>query len=205
MPPSPETAQNGDLNGTFAREKSLPTTLAIDAMSGDSGPETVIQGLAIAAKRRENLEFKVFGDADAINRLLNDQRELAPRVEIVPCDGVVPMDVQPSKALRGGRDSSMWRAIDAVGDGAAAAALSAGNTGALMTMAMVRLRPVQSAMRSGWRPPRTSTRSSVSSARRMTSLLSDSRSSFAWNGQTWTPPSRARARSTSSNAGRGTL
>src|SRR5262249_57064736 len=69
-----------------------------------------------------------------------------PRRPAAPCglvhsDVVVRMAAKPSQALRRGRwKSSMWLAIDAVKHGAAGAAVSAGNTGALMAMAKYNLR-----------------------------------------------------------------
>jgi phosphate acyltransferase len=72
--------------------------------------------------------------------LLAQHRDLARVSELRHTDEVVADDAKPTAALRQARGSSMRRAIEAVRDGEAAAAVSAGNTGALMAMAKVLLR-----------------------------------------------------------------
>ncbi|MDE2018002.1 MAG: phosphate acyltransferase PlsX, partial [Hyphomicrobiales bacterium] len=68
---------------------------------------------------------------------------LRARAEIVHCDVSISMAEKPSVALRTGRrTSSMWKALEAVRDGSADAAVSAGNTGALMAMAKFCVRPI---------------------------------------------------------------
>lgn len=121
---------------TFAR------TIALDAMGGDHGPDVVIPGAAISLVRHPELRFKFFGDTAAIERAMADHADLASRSEIIHSDVVVAMDDKPSQAVRRGRGSSMWLAIDSVKTGAADVAVSAGNTGALMAMSKLILRPI---------------------------------------------------------------
>ncbi|MGR3292142.1 MAG: phosphate acyltransferase PlsX, partial [Paracoccaceae bacterium] len=66
--------------------------------------------------------------------------DLADRCEIRNATGVITMDDKPVQAMRNGKGTSMWSAIDAVKDGDASVAVSCGNTGALMAISMVRLR-----------------------------------------------------------------
>jgi len=111
-------------------------TISLDAMGGDAGPEMVIAGAAIAMERRPDLRFVLFGAEQAVRPVL----DATPRVRDVStfhhCDVTVQMDDKPSQALRKGRwKSSMWRSVQAVRDREASAAVSAGNTGALMAMA----------------------------------------------------------------------
>jgi glycerol-3-phosphate acyltransferase PlsX len=111
-------------------------TIALDAMGGDSGPEVVIPGAALAAERHPGQTFLLFGDQARIAPLLDQHPALKACSEIRHSDVVVTMDAKPSQALRKGRGkSSMWQAIEAVKDKQAAVAVSAGNTGALMAMA----------------------------------------------------------------------
>lgn len=115
--------------------------IAIDAMGGDHGPQTVIPGCARALAKRQDIEFLMFGDEKAIRPLLDAEPALAARTRIIHTDVVVGMGDKPSQALRKGRKvSSMWMAIDAVRKGEADVAVSAGNTGALMAMAKVCLK-----------------------------------------------------------------
>ena len=118
----------------------MTVTVALDGMGGDAAPEIVIAGAAIALQRRPDLRFLLFGDEARINGLIDAQPGLAPAIELRHTPDAVASDAKPSTALRQGRKSSMRLAIDAVRDGEAGAAVSAGNTGALMAMAIFALR-----------------------------------------------------------------
>ncbi|MFN4142935.1 phosphate acyltransferase PlsX [Aestuariivirga sp.] len=105
-------------------------------MGGDLGPEMVIPGAALASTRHPEVRFLLVGDRSRIAPLLERHARLRDRAEILHTEVFVTMDAKPSQALRQGRGkSSMWLAIDAVRTGEADAAVSAGNTGALMAMA----------------------------------------------------------------------
>jgi glycerol-3-phosphate acyltransferase PlsX len=120
-----------------------PVTIALDAMGGDHGPSVVIPGAAIALVRHPDLHFLFFGDAARIEPELKQHPELAARSTVIHSDVAVAMDAKPSQALRQGRyRSSMWLSLEAVKDGRADAAVSAGNTGALMAMAKFCLKTI---------------------------------------------------------------
>ena len=118
-------------------------TLALDAMGGDHGPEVIVPGAAISLERHPGLSFILVGDEARIAPVLAAHPALAARSRIVHTTQVVAMNEKPSQALRRGKGSSMWLALDAVRTGEAAAAVSAGNTGALMAMAKLILRPMK--------------------------------------------------------------
>ncbi|MBX2853992.1 MAG: phosphate acyltransferase PlsX [Rhodobacteraceae bacterium] len=122
---------------TLVKEAAAPV-IAVDAMGGDRGPEIVVAGVARALSAIPNLRVLLFGDEMRLTPHL--PVELAERAAIRHCDSVITMDEAPVAALRRGRGSSMWRTLDAVSAGEADAAISAGNTGALMTMSLVRLK-----------------------------------------------------------------
>ena len=110
-------------------------TIALDAMGGDVGPEVVVPGAALAAIRHPGFRFLLVGDKTRIESVLARHPQLLPVAEIIHADVSIAMDDKPSQALRRGRHKSgMWMAIDAVRQGNAHAAVSAGNTGALMAM-----------------------------------------------------------------------
>ncbi|MDP6951331.1 MAG: phosphate acyltransferase PlsX [Alphaproteobacteria bacterium] len=116
-------------------------TIAVDAMGGDEAPRMVVRGVRLAALRRPNVDFLLYGDEAALQPLMKRHRRLlGDRVRIVHTDQVVGAEDKPSVALRRGRQSSMRLAIDVVGAGEADAVISAGNTGALMAMARLSLR-----------------------------------------------------------------
>ncbi|PPD29033.1 MAG: phosphate acyltransferase [Hyphomicrobium sp.] len=119
-----------------------PRTIALDSMGGDHGPEVVVAGAAISLVRYPNLSFILTGDETRIKAELAKHGNLASRSQIIHTDTVIAMDEKPSQALRRGKGTSMWLALEAVRDGHANAAVSAGNTGALMAMAKLVLRPM---------------------------------------------------------------
>ena len=118
--------------------KSL--TISIDAMGGDHGPPVVVSGIALAAAEISGLRFVLHGDEAAIRHELGKHGVLKERVEIRHADRVVAMDEKPAQALRRGKGTSMWGAIESVKAGEADAAVSAGNTGALMAISLLILR-----------------------------------------------------------------
>lgn len=114
--------------------------IALDVMSGESGVAEAVAAADIAAERYPRLTFLLFGQETAIAPELARHPRLAGRARIVNSDDVVSMRDKPSQALRRARTTSMGLAIDAVKQGQAHAAVSAGNTGALMAMALFALR-----------------------------------------------------------------
>lgn len=109
-------------------------------MGGDHGPEVVIRGAELARERYPELRFRLYGRADDIQAALASAPRVRAESEVVHVDGVVSGSDRPSQAVRRARSSSMGLAIEAVRSGEAAAAVSAGNTGALMAMAKFTLR-----------------------------------------------------------------
>lgn len=123
---------------------SAGVRLSLDAMGGDFGPSVVVPGAALALERHPDLAFVLFGDSAAIQAELDKHPALLARTEVRHTDVSITMDEKPSQALRRGRfKSSMWQSIEAVKKGEAQAAVSAGNTGALMAMARFCLRMMQ--------------------------------------------------------------
>ena len=119
-----------------------PKTIALDAMGGDHGPDVIVPGAALSLERHPALSFIFYGDAARINALLANHAGLAKKSRVVHTDLVIAMDEKPSQALRRGKGSSMWLPLEAVKSGEAHAAVSAGNTGALMAIAKLLLRPL---------------------------------------------------------------
>jgi glycerol-3-phosphate acyltransferase PlsX len=114
-------------------------TVSVDAMGGDAGPAIVAAALVRAAERHPNVKFVVHGNEAVIAPIFKAQPKLAQRVTLRHSPNRVRMEDKPSHVLRRGRDTSMWAAIDSVKSGEAEAAISAGNTGALMALSMFNL------------------------------------------------------------------
>ncbi|MGZ0186657.1 MAG: phosphate acyltransferase PlsX [Alphaproteobacteria bacterium] len=115
-------------------------TIALDAMGGDAAPEIVVAGAAIARERFPDARFLIFGGGDKVAELVAKDKLLVERSELREASTIISDDAKPSQALRSGRDSSMWCALDAVKQGEASAMVSAGNTGALMAISKFVLR-----------------------------------------------------------------
>jgi len=117
--------------------------IALDAMGGDIGAPVVVPGAELSLLRHPDTEFVLFGDAAVIAPLIEARPRLKAAARLVHTDVAIKMDDKPSKALRAGRwKSSMALAIDAVKQGSADAAVSAGNTGAWMAMATFKLKTI---------------------------------------------------------------
>ena len=116
------------------------STIAVDAMGGDEGLAVMLAGVARARHRYEGMRFLLVGDESRIAEGLKSHPNLSQHSEIVHAAEVVDGSEKPSQAIRRARKTSMGIAIDLVKQGRAGAAVSAGNTGALMAMAKLALR-----------------------------------------------------------------
>jgi glycerol-3-phosphate acyltransferase PlsX len=104
--------------------------IAVDAMGGDHAPAEIVAGARRAA---EELGLPVV--------LVGRPEELTDTggLEVLPASEVIAMDADPSASVRKMKDSSLVRAAEAVRDGKASAMVSAGNTGAAMASALLRM------------------------------------------------------------------
>ncbi len=116
--------------------------IAIDAMGGDDGVASVIPGVAMAFKAHPDLGFLLFGDEGQIQAMLAQHSDLKAVSVVHHTDHKIASDEKPSAALRASKGSSMRMAIEAVKNGEADAIVSAGNTGALMALAKMVLKPL---------------------------------------------------------------
>lgn len=118
---------------------SLPR-IAVDAMGGDEGVRVMVEGAAIARRRHDRFKFLLVGDEERIKTALDDHPNLRRSSEILHAADVIRGGDKPSQALRRAKTTSMGMAINAVKNGDAGAAVSGGNTGALMAIAKLALR-----------------------------------------------------------------
>ena len=112
-------------------------SLAIDAMGGDHAPDSVLDGLELAAERHPQARFLLVGDEARIGGMLARRPRAAKACSLRHAPDVISAEMKPTAALRQGRQSSMRIAIDAVAGGEASGVVSAGNTGALMALAKI--------------------------------------------------------------------
>jgi len=107
-------------------------TVAVDAMGGDHAPEEIIKGASNALERSEELRVLLVGQEKLLKDKIHSYQATRDRMEIVPAEEVISGDDDPGLSVRRKKDASMVVALKEAGDGRADAALSAGNTGALM-------------------------------------------------------------------------
>jgi phosphate acyltransferase len=108
-------------------------------MGGDSAPEEIVAGAILAAKAGLG-HMLVVGDEARVRPLLASYTSDA--IEVIHSPGAVAMDANPSQALRNCDETSLGAAINLVRDGRADAVVSAGNSGAFLAIALVRLRTI---------------------------------------------------------------
>ena len=128
--PAPEAAA--------ARARRAPV-VAVDAMGGDRAPGEVVAGALLAAEA--GVSVLLVGQEPVVAPLLEgaNSRSPAANVELLHAGEVVAMDDDPAKSVRRKKDSSLVRCAEAVRDGRAEAMVSAGNTGATMASALLRM------------------------------------------------------------------
>lgn len=110
------------------------TTIALDAMGGDHAPRVEVEG-AILAAREYDVRILLVGVEAAVKHELTRQRYRGQSIEVVNATEVITMRDSPSQAFRRKKDSSLHVAAHLVRGGKAEALVSAGNTGAAMTVA----------------------------------------------------------------------
>ena len=105
--------------------------IAVDAMGGDHAPDAIVAGALSAAA--SGTSVVLVGPADLADRI--DIGDLP----LIVADEVIGMDEDGGKAVRRKKGSTLVRAAEAVRDGEASAMISAGNTGATMASALLRI------------------------------------------------------------------
>ncbi len=115
--------------------------ISVDAMGGDQGPAVAVPGVALAAARLgPGVRFLLHGDSARIEAELAKHPAARAVSQVRHADGVIAMDEKPAQALRRSKGTSLWNAVEAIRSGEAQAAVSAGNTGALMAVSKLILR-----------------------------------------------------------------
>ncbi len=113
----------------------MTVTLAIDSMGGDHGPSVTVPAALHFLRGDRDARIVLVGRPEAIEPHLGTALvEFGERLRIQRASEVVGMDEPPAQAMRSKKDSSMRVAVDLVKSGDAQAAVSAGNTGALMAI-----------------------------------------------------------------------
>jgi phosphate acyltransferase len=110
------------------------TTIALDAMGGDHAPRAEVEGAVLAA-REYGTRVLLVGIEATVKAELTRHRHRGLPIEVVPAAEVITMNDSPSQAFRRKKESSLHVAARLVRDSKADGMVSAGNTGAVMTVA----------------------------------------------------------------------
>lgn len=114
--------------------------IVVDAMGGDRAPEEIVAGALLAAQQGFG-QILLVGDEVRVRPLV--QGPGSEHMTIIHAPEAVPMDQHASQALRGAARSSLGIAVDLVKKGRAAAVVSAGNSGAFLAIALIKLRTIE--------------------------------------------------------------
>ena len=121
--------------------------LAVDCMGSETSLIEILEGINESALRNENLFFTLFGKSIDINQTIENISPLNTRSKVINCDDQILMTDKPTDAIKSKKKSSMQLSIDHVSSGESQAALSCGNTGALMAISLLKLRTIASIKR----------------------------------------------------------
>lgn len=119
---------------------STKPILSVDAMGGDFAPKAILEGCNLFKKSNPNVDLILHGEENAIAPIIKDCPFLKD-TQIIHFPDTVTMEDKPSQAMRR-KTTSMWGAIASLKAGNAHAAVSAGNTGALMAVSNLQLRTI---------------------------------------------------------------
>ncbi len=116
--------------------------IAVDAMGGDNSPDKVINGIVHHYSSNKDVFYKIFGDEDKINKLL-DNKINNKNFEIINTLNKVSSEDSPLEGAKRGKDTSMWLAIESVKNKDCDIVISAGNTGALLVISKLNLKMIE--------------------------------------------------------------
>lgn len=121
--------------------------IALDAMGGDKAPHATVKGAILALEEFKDIELILVGQEEKLEKELKKYNYDKKRVTIKNATEIIEMDDDPVVAVRGKKDASMNITLDLVKQNIASAAVSAGNTGALITASQLKLKRIKGVMR----------------------------------------------------------
>ena len=116
--------------------------IAVDAMGGDGSPQKIIDGIIHHSKNNKNVFYKIFGNKELIDNIINNKLP-KDNFEIFHTKDVVKGTDSPLEAAKRGKNTSMWLAIQSVKEKKSDIVISAGNTGALLVISKLNLKMIE--------------------------------------------------------------
>lgn len=111
--------------------------IIVDAMGGDNAPDAIVDGCIEAIKMQDGFSITLVGKSEVIQKIIDKNEFNKDRISIVNTTEVIEGNDTPTKAIRGKKDSSMVVGFKLLKEKKGHAFISAGNTGALMTGALL--------------------------------------------------------------------
>ena len=103
-------------------------------MGGENSPKKIVDGIELSLKESNENFFKLYGNRDKLNFLVNKKPEIKNYCEIIHCDNHIEDEESPLSAAKKSKSTSMWQSIESQNIGKSQITLSAGNTGALLIL-----------------------------------------------------------------------
>ena len=116
--------------------------IAVDAMGGENSPEKIVDGIELSLKESNENFFRLYGNKDKLNFLVNKKSEIKKYCEIIHCDNHIEDEESPLSAAKKSKSTSMWQSIESQNTNKSQITLSAGNTGALLVLSRLILKMI---------------------------------------------------------------
>ena len=116
--------------------------IAVDAMGGDNAPKKIIDGVIHHHKNNPDILYKIFGEQEKIQDLINNKIN-NKNYEVINTLNKVSSEDSPLEGAKRGKDTSMWLAIESVKKKDCDIVISAGNTGALLVISKLNLKMIE--------------------------------------------------------------
>ena len=118
--------------------------IAVDAMGGDNAPEKVLEGIDLFLKQNNNSCINLYGHENEIKNIIKNYKNINDgNLKIVHSPDKVPGNVSVRDAIKLGKKTSMWMAIESVKSGENDIIVSSGNTGALLVISKLILKMIE--------------------------------------------------------------
>ena len=117
--------------------------VAVDAMGGDNAPQKIIDGIELHHKKSKNIFYRLFGNQDLIEPVINKKSIDSNFYEIIHTEEKIKGEDTAFAAAKRGKKTSMWLAVESVKNRTSDIVISAGNTGALLVIAKLNLKMIE--------------------------------------------------------------
>ena len=118
-------------------------TLAVDTLGSETKVSDILKGLNQSLLRNINFNFLIFGCESEISKYMKKYPRLNQATKIINCSESITMSDKPSEIIKTKKKSRMHLAVNSVKEGLADSILSFGNTGALMSIAILYLKTLR--------------------------------------------------------------